>query len=141
MLVDTNVLVDVLENDPDWADWSVAQLRAQAQIHRLVINPVIYAELSLAFSTVEALDEALAALQIPVIEIPKPALFLAGKAFVKYRRQGGTRTHMLADFFIGAHAAVAGLPVLTRDVRRYAGYFPTVLLIAPDLNPPPNEAR
>ena len=110
MLVDTNVLVDVLENDPDWADWSIAQLRAQAQIHRLVINPVIYAELSLAFSTVEALDEALAALQIPVIETPKPALFLAGKAFVKYRRQGGTKTNVLADFFIGAHAAVAGLP-------------------------------
>lgn len=132
MLVDTNVLVDVLENDPDWADWSVAQLRAQAQIHRLVINPVIYAELSLAFSTVEALDEALAALQIPVIDIPKPALFLAGKAFVKYRRQGGTKTNVLADFFIGAHAAVAGLPVLTRDVRRYASYFPTVALIAPN---------
>jgi len=132
MLVDTNVLVDVLENDPDWADWSVAQLRAQAQIHRLVINPVIYAEVSLAFGTVEALDEALAALQIPVIEIPKPALFLAGKAFVKYRCQGGTKTNVLADFFIGAHAAVVGLPVLTRDVRRYAAYFPTVQLVAPE---------
>jgi hypothetical protein len=131
MLVDTNVLVDVLQNDPDWADWSVAQLRAQAQIYRLVINPVIYAELSLAFSTVEALDEALAALQIPVIEIPKPALFLAGKAFMQYRRQGGTKSNVLADFFIGAHAAVAGLPVLTREVRRYAGYFPTVPLISP----------
>ena len=132
MLVDTNVLIDVLENDPDWADWSVAQLRAQAQIHRLVINPVIYAEVSLAFGTVEALDEALTALQIPVIEIPKPALFLAGKAFVKYRRQGGTKTNVLADFFIGAHAAVVGLPVLTRDVRRYAAYFPTVQLVAPE---------
>lgn len=131
MLVDTNVLVDVLENDPDWADWSVAQLRAQAQIHRLVINPVIYAELSLAFSTVEALDETLAALQIPVIEMPKTALFLAGKAFVKYRRQGGTKNNVLADFFIGAHAAVAGLPVLTRDVRRYASYFPTVAVVCP----------
>lgn len=135
MLVDTNVLVDVLENDPDWADWSVAQLRAQAQIHRLVINPVIYAELSLAFSTVEALDEALAALQIPVVEIPKPALFLAGKAFVKYRRKTGkdsdTKTNVLTDFFIGAHAAVAGLPVLTRDVRRYVGYFSGVQVIAP----------
>mgnify|MGYP000964149645 CR=1 FL=1 len=132
MLVDTNVLVDVLENDPDWADWSVAQLRAQAQIHRLVINPVIYAELSLTFSTVEALDDTLVALQIPVIDMPKPALFLAGKAFVKYRRQGGTKNNVLADFFIGAHAAVAGFPVLTRDVRRYAGYFPTVALVAPD---------
>jgi predicted nucleic acid-binding protein len=131
MLVDTHVLVDVLENDPLWADWSVAQLRAQAQIHRLIVNPVIYAELSLTFSTVEALDEALAALQIPVIEIPKSALFLAGKAFVKYRRQGGTKINVLADFFIGAHAAVAGLPVLTRDVRRYTGYFPTVAVVSP----------
>ena len=131
MLIDTNVLVDVLENDPEWADWSVAQLRAQAQIHRLVINPIVYAELSLTFNTVEALDETLANLQIPVIEIPKPALFLAGKAFVQYRRQGGTKTNVLADFFIGAHAAVASLPVLTRDVRRYASYFPTVQLVAP----------
>jgi predicted nucleic acid-binding protein len=133
MLVDTNVLVDVLENDPTWADWSIAQLRAQAQIHRLVINPVIYAELSLTFSTVEALDATLADLQIPVIETSKPALFLAGKAFVQYRRQGGTRTNVLADFF-GAHAAVAGLPVLTPDVRRYASCFPTVQLIAPEMN-------
>jgi len=132
MLVDTNVLVDVLENDSDWADWSITQLRAQAQIHRLIINPVIYAELSLTFSTVEALDWTLANLQIPVVETPKPALFLAGKAFVQYRRQGGVKSNVLADFFIGAHAAVAGLPVLTRDVRRYASYFPTVRLIAPE---------
>jgi predicted nucleic acid-binding protein len=134
VLVDTNVLVDVLENDPDWADWSVAQLRAQAQIHRLVINPIIYAELSLTFSTVEALDDTLADLQIPMIEMSKPALYLAGKAFVQYRRKGGTKGNVLPDFFIGAHAAVAGLPVLTRDVRRYASYFPTVQLIAPEMN-------
>ncbi|WP_416401857.1 type II toxin-antitoxin system VapC family toxin [Alicycliphilus denitrificans] len=132
MLVDTNVLVDVLENDPEWADWSIAQLRAQAQIHRLHINPVIYAELSLTFSTVEALDDTLAALQIPVVDIPRPALFLVGKAFVQYRRQAGTKSNVLADFFIGAHAAVAGWPVLTRDVRRYARYFPTVALVSPD---------
>ncbi|MBN9574229.1 type II toxin-antitoxin system VapC family toxin [Alicycliphilus denitrificans] len=130
--MDTNVLVDVLENDPEWADWSIAQLRAQAQIHRLHINPVIYAELSLTLSTVEALDDTLAALQIPVVDIPRPALFLAGKAFVQYRRQGGTKSNVLADFFIGAHAAVAGWPVLTRDVRRYARYFPTVALVSPD---------
>lgn len=138
MLVDTNVLVDVLENDPTWADWSIAQLRAQAQIHRLVINPVIYAELSLTFSKVEALDETLAQLQIPVIETPKPALFLAGKAFIQYRREtdqdSGTKTNVLVDFLIGVHAAVADLPVLTRDVRRYASYFPTVRLIAPEMN-------
>ena len=131
MIVDTNVLVDILEDDPQWADWSIAQLRAQAQIHKLVINPVIYAELSLTFSTVEALDAALTQMQIPVVEMPKPALFLAGKAFIQYRRQGGTKTNVLSDFFIGAHAAVKGWPVLTRDVRRYAGYFPTVALIHP----------
>ncbi|WP_396270991.1 type II toxin-antitoxin system VapC family toxin [Ideonella sp.] len=131
MLVDTNVLVDVLQDDPEWADWSVAQLRAQAQVHQLVINPVIYAELASTFSTIEALDDTLAVLQIPLLDIPKPALFLASKAFVKYRRQGGTKTNVLADFFIGAHAAVAGLLVLTRDARRYAAYFPTVLLISP----------
>ena len=131
MLVDTNVLVDVLANDPEWADWSIAQLRAQAQIHRLCINPVIYAELSLTFNTVEALDETLAGLRIPVIDIPRPALFLAGKAFVQYRQQGGTKADVLADFFIGAHAAVAGWPVLTRDVGRYVGYFPTVALVSP----------
>lgn len=131
MLVDTNVLVDVLANDPEWADWSIAQLRAQAQIHRLCINPVIYAELSLTFNTVEALDETLAGLRIPIIDIPRPALFLAGKAFVQYRQQGGTKANVLADFFIGAHAAVAGWPVLTRDVGRYVGYFPTVALVSP----------
>lgn len=131
MLVDTHVLVDLLANDPEWADWSIAQLRAQAQIHRLCINPVIYAELSLTFNTVEALDETLTGLRIPVIDIPRPALFLAGKAFVQYRRQGGAKTNVLADFFIGAHAAVAGWPVLTRDVRGYVGYFPTVALVSP----------
>ncbi|MBC5764194.1 type II toxin-antitoxin system VapC family toxin [Ramlibacter sp. GTP1] len=132
MLVDTNVLVDVFENDPDWAEWSLAQLRAQAQVHRLVINPVIYSELSLAFSMVEVLDDVLAALELPVEQISRPALFLAGKAFLKYRRQGGNKVNVLADFFIGAQAAVEGWAVLTRDVRRYESYFPTVRLVAPD---------
>lgn len=115
MLVDTNVLVDVLENDPEWADWSVAQLQAQSRVHRLAINPIICSELSLTFSTVEALDDVLDGMQLQLIEIPKPALFLAGKAFVQYRRSGGTKLNVLGDFFIGAHAAVAGLPVSTRD--------------------------
>lgn len=132
MLVDTNVLVDVLENEPEWADWSVGQLRAQSQIHRLVINPVIYSELSLTFSTFEALDETLAGMELGMIEIPRPALFLAGKAFVQYRRQGGVKNNVLGDFFIGAHAAVSGLPVLTRDTRRYASYFPSVKLVSPE---------
>ncbi|MBO9646361.1 MAG: type II toxin-antitoxin system VapC family toxin [Pseudacidovorax sp.] len=132
MLVDTNVLVDLLEDDPEWADWSVAQLRAQSQLHKLCINPVIYAELSLTFSTFEALDEVLDSLRLPVIELPRPALFLAGKAFAQYRRRGGSKGNVLPDFFIGAHAAVARWPVLTRDASRYASYFPTVALVTPD---------
>ena len=131
MLVDTNVLVDVLEDDPEWADWSIGQLRTQSRVHRLVINPVIYAELSLTFSTVEALDEVLSGMQLPVVEMPRSALFLAGKAFAQYRRRGGTKGNVLADFFIGAHAAVAGWPILTRDGRRYQSYFPTVNLVMP----------
>lgn len=131
MLVDTNVLVDVLEDDPQWADWSIGQLRTQSRVHRLVINPVIYAELSLTFSTVEALDEVLAGMQLPVVEMPRSALFLAGKAFAQYRRRGDTKGNVLADFFIGAHAAVAGWPILTRDGRRYQSYFPTVNLVMP----------
>ena len=132
LLVDTNVLVDVLEDDPAWADWSVRQLRAQSQVHELLINPVIYAELSLTFDSFQALDDAIEGMGITVKELPRPALFLAGKAFVKYRRGGGSKGNVLADFFIGAHAAVLGCPILTRDARRYRGYFPSVLLIVPD---------
>ena len=101
LLVDTNVLVDVLENEPEWADWSINQLRAQSKVHPLAINPVIYAELSLTFSTVEALDETIENLGLVVMELPRPALFLAGKAFVRYRRRGGKKNNVLADFFIG----------------------------------------
>jgi len=131
LLVDTNVLVDVLEDEPQWADWSLAQLRAQAQLHVLAINPVIYAELSLAFTSAEALDDAVTGLQLKLLELPRPALFLAGKAFAQYRRRGGKRPNVLADFFIGAHAAVLGCPVLTRDAARYKSYFPSVKLITP----------
>lgn len=131
LLVDTNVLIDVLEDDPDWAQWSLTQLRHRAQLTRLAINPIIYAELSVAFSTIETLDASLATMQLHQLEIPRPALFLAGKAFVRYRQRGGSKSNVLADFFIGAHAAVSRLPVLTRDTRRYRAYFPTVELIAP----------
>ncbi|MGH8481585.1 MAG: type II toxin-antitoxin system VapC family toxin [Nevskiaceae bacterium] len=131
LLVDTNVLVDVFGNDPDWAEWSLEQLRAQSQVHELAINPVVYAEVSVAFATLEALDDAIAGVQIQLHEIPRAALFLAGKAFVKYRRTGGPKGGVLADFFIGAHAAVAGWPILTRDPARYRRYFPTVRLITP----------
>ena len=131
ILVDTNVLVDLLEDDPRWAEWSASQLRRLSRLHELAINPIIYAELSLTFERVEELDASIADLELRLLEIPRPALFLAGKAFVRYRRRGGTKGNVLADFFIGAHAAVKGLPILTRDTRRYQGYFPTVELIAP----------
>ncbi|MES2683877.1 MAG: type II toxin-antitoxin system VapC family toxin [Pseudomonadota bacterium] len=132
LLVDTNVLLDVLEDDPTWADWSVRQLRAQSQVNELCINPVIYAELSLAFESVKSLDDAIAGMALQLQELPRPALFLAGRAFVQYRRSGGARTNVLPDFFIGAHAAIRGCRILTRDARRYRNYFPTVQLLTPD---------
>jgi predicted nucleic acid-binding protein len=132
LLVDTNVLLDVLEDDPAWGDWSVRQLRAQSQVHELFINPVIYSELSLAFDSVEALDKAIDDMGLSFRELPRPALFLAGRAFVKYRRRGGIKANVLADFFIGAHAAVLSCAILTRDGRRYRNYFPRVALVIPD---------
>jgi predicted nucleic acid-binding protein len=131
LLVNTNVLLDVLQDDPQWFDWSIGQLRAHAQIHALVINPVIYAELSLSFSTIEALDAIVARMALEMQEIPKPALFLAGKAFVQYRRRGGAKAQVLPDFFIGAHAAVKGWPLLTRDASRFRTYFPGIVVVAP----------
>lgn len=131
LLVDTNVLIDVLEDDPEWADWSIAQLRAQSKVHPLTINPTIYAELSLTFSKVEALDNTIADLGLTVLEMPRPALFLAGKAFAQYRKRGGKANNVLADFFIGAHAAVLGCSLLTRDAKRYQSYFSSVKLITP----------
>jgi len=131
ILVDPNVLIDVLEDDPQWAAWSIAQLRAQSKIHQLTINPIIYAELSLAFSSAEALDQTVFDLDLIVLEIPRFALFLSGKAFVRYRKQGGIKANVLSDFFIGAHAAVSGLALLTRDTKRYSSYFSGVKLIAP----------
>ena len=131
LIVDTNVLVDVLEDDPEWAEWSIGQLRAQAQVHDLAINPIIYAELSLTFSTVEALDAVVDQMRLKVADVPRPALFLAGQAFLRYRRSGGRKANVLSDFFIGAHAAVERCALLTRDVGRYRAYFPTVELIAP----------
>jgi predicted nucleic acid-binding protein len=131
LLVDTNVLVDVLQNDPQWAEWSISQLRAQAQLHELAINPVVYAELSLSFSTFEALDRVVATMELVMHEVPRPALFLAGKAYLQYRRRGGGKAQVLPDFFIGAHAAVEGWSLLTRDASRFRTYFPGLQVIAP----------
>lgn len=131
LLVDTNVLVDVLQNDPQWADWSIAQLRAQSKLHALAINPVIYAEMSLSFSTLEALDDVVLTMALELREISRPALFLAARAYALYRRRGGSKHQVLPDFFIGAHAAVEGWPLLTRDASRFKTYFPTLDVIAP----------
>lgn len=130
-LVDTNVLLDLFTNDPIWADWSARQLRILSAQEALIVNPVVYAELSVGYDRVEDLDAALATADVELVEIPRAALFLAGRAFQTYRVQRGTRTGVLSDFFIGAHAAVQGIGLLTRDARRYRTYFPTITLITP----------
>lgn len=130
-LVDTNVLLDLATDDAVWVDWSVAQLEAASLIGPLLINDVIYAELAVRYDRIEDLDEFLLDAGVDVVPVPRAALFLAAKVFVRYRRAGGTRTGVLPDFFIGAHAAVAQVPLLTRDVGRYATYFPTTSLITP----------
>jgi predicted nucleic acid-binding protein len=130
-LVDTNVLLDLVTNDETWADWSVAQLEEASFRGPLVINDVVYAELSVRYERIEDLEAFIEAAGLVLRPLPRSALFLAGKAFIRYRRSGGTRTGVLPDFFIGAQAAVAELPLLTRDVGRYQTYFPTVELIVP----------
>lgn len=131
ILLDSCVIIDILEDDPHWADWSQCQLEHHALNHDLAINGVIYAELSVGFSRIEDLDAMLKQTQITVQPIPREALFLAGKVFQRYKTRGGTRTGTLPDFFIGAHAAVLGISLLTRDVRRYVSNFPTLQLLAP----------
>jgi predicted nucleic acid-binding protein len=130
-LVDTNVLLDLVTNDRDWADWSLARLEDAALEGPLLINDIVYAETSIRFDRIEDLDATLAAARIKLAPAPRPALFLAGKTFRRYRAAGGTRTGVLPDFFIGAHAAIEGWPLLTRDTNRYRTYFPQVTLIAP----------
>lgn len=130
-LVDSNVLLDILTEDPVWEAWSTDALADAADAGPLYINPIVYAEVSIRFSTVEALEAALPPRDFRRQAIPWPAAFLAGKVFLDYRRNTGTKATTLPDFFIGAHAAVARLSLLTRDVGRYRTYFPTVTLIAP----------
>jgi hypothetical protein len=133
ILVDTNVLLDVVLDDPTWADWSERQLEMASLRGGLVINSVIYTELSMAFARIEELEAVLADGGFELQEVPREALFLAGKVFLDYRRRSraAVKRNVLPDFFIGAHAAVRGLPILTRDVSRYASYFPTVTLLHP----------
>ena len=130
-LVDSNVLLDLVNDDQDWVEWSIEQLEAASLRGPLLINDVVYAELSVRYSRVEDLDGFLEAAGLEIAAMPRPALFLAGKVFTRYRKSGGTRTGVLPDFFIGAHAAVSELPLLTRDVGRYHTYFPSLTLITP----------
>jgi predicted nucleic acid-binding protein len=130
-LVDSNVLLDILTRTPDWWQWSLRQFEQAALSGPLVINDVVYTEVSTRYPSVDAVDSILRDLGVDLVAVPRAALFLAGKTYLRYRASGGVRTGVLSDFFIGAHAAAEQLPLLTRDVRRYRSYFPTVNLIAP----------
>ena len=132
VLVDANVLLDVMSEDARWLKWSTAAIQVAADRYRLVINPVIYGEVSIRYSRVEELEDALPRTMFDREAIPHEAAFLAGKAFLAYRRRGGAKASPFPDFFIGAHAAVAGYILMTRDPVRYRTYFPTLSLIAPD---------
>jgi predicted nucleic acid-binding protein len=130
-LVDSNVLLDVATEDPRWATWSADSLARAADESTLAINPIVYAEVSIGFGTIEEIESSVPSYDFRRLDLPYEAAFLAGKAFVAYRRRGGSRTSPLPDFYIGAHAAVAGMRLLTRDARRYRTYFPSVPLISP----------
>jgi predicted nucleic acid-binding protein len=134
ILVDTNVLIDIIESDPIWADWSQRYLDAASAIGEVAINDIIYAELSMGYQRIEELEQMMAQAAINLVPIPRAALFLAGKVFQQYRAAGGIRTGVLPDFFIGAQAAVMRVPLLTRDARRYRTYFTDIELIAPSVS-------
>jgi len=130
-LVDSNVLLDVITGDEEWLDWSAAALARAADTSPLVINPIVYAEVAARFARIEDLEEALPREYYERRALPWDAAFLAGQCFVKYRRRGGSRRSPMPDFYIGAHAAIEGLTLLTRDARRYRSYFPTLRIVAP----------
>ena len=132
ILVYSNVLIDVLTQDPLWREWSEAALTGAADRDQVAINPIIYAEISSGFTAMADLERHLGAAAFRRLALPYEAGFVASRAFVEYRRRGGVRTSPLPDFYIGAHAAVAGLKLLTRDAKRYKGYFPKVSLISPE---------
>ena len=131
VIVDSNIILDVFLNDSQWAYWSESKLEEYSYHTLLYINSIIYSEVSIAFELIEDLESAINKAGFQLLAIPKEALFLAGKAFLKYKRRKGAKTTPLPDFFIGAQAAVLHLDLLTRDVSRYQSYFPTVKLIAP----------
>jgi predicted nucleic acid-binding protein len=130
-LVDSNVILDIVTEDAEWIDWSADALERTAESGRLVINPIIYAEVAIRFTTIEELDDVVPDDYFTREALPWAAAFLAGQAFLRYRRRGGTRVHPLPDFYIGAHAAIMGYTLLTRDARRYRTYFPKLRLVSP----------
>jgi predicted nucleic acid-binding protein len=130
-LVDSNVILDILTEDEEWLDWSSSQVEESASAGMLVINPIIYAEVSTRFERIEELDEALPLEYYRRVPLPWEAAFLAGQCFMNYRRRGGSRRSPMPDFHIGAHAALTGLTLLTRDATRYRTYFPTLRIVAP----------
>jgi len=134
-LIDSCVLLDVITGDQQWADWSAAEIAAAMDTGRAVINPLIYAEVSVGYQTIEELEELLPPGDYERETLPYLAGFAAGKAFLRYRRGGGDKRSPMPDFYIGAHAAIAGYRLLTRDVRRYRTYFPTIEIIAPPSSP------
>ena len=131
VLVDSNVILDVATDDPTWGEWSARALARAADRSVLIINPIVFAEVSIGFDRIEDLETALPNGIYRREPLPYEAAFLAGKSYVAYRRRGGRRSSPLPDFYIGAHAAVAGHELLTRDARRYRTYFPAVAILAP----------
>ena len=131
ILVDSCVLLDIFTSDPNWADWSESTLDKYDRTNTLYINTIVYTEVSIGFKRIETLEETIGELEVKVLEIPREALFLVGKAFVKYKQRQGQKRSPLPDFFIGAHAAVSELTLITRDINRYRTYLPSVNLIHP----------
>ena len=131
VLVDSNILLDVFLDDPKWAGWSESKLEEYDEFGALYINPIVYSEISVGFDRIEALESAIARAGLQMLEIPREALFLAGKVYLAYKKRKGVKRTPLPDFYIGAQAAVLNLDLITRDVSRYQSHFPTVRLIAP----------
>ena len=134
VLIDSCVLLDLFTNDPYWGDWSESILEKYSQTNTLYINSIIYTEISIGFEKIEEVEEVIGSMDIKVLEMPREALFLTGKAFLKYRRNKGTKNSPLPDFFIGAHSAVSQFSLITRDLSKYRTYFPQVNLISPEIN-------
>lgn len=132
VFVDSRILLDLFTDDPVWAGWSESVLEQYAQTNSLYINSIVYTEISIGFERIEDVDAAVAALNLRVLEIPREALFLAGKTFLEYRRNRGIKSSLLPDFFIGAHASVSRFDLITRDTSKYQTYFPRIRLIHPD---------